>query len=385
MDTNDLVKLLPPGYEQACFDKKAVTRKRTIKNPLDLLRLILFYLSGNKSLIDVTHFALLSGIGKISDAAFMKKFIQCGDWIKWLTQNILPNPIMHYKKPGWLESYQVLAVDASDLVEKGAVKRLWHLHYAADLFSLACSQFKITEQSTGESLKNFTFSKGCLVTADRAYGTIKSIGHCLDAGAGFILRIKNKAFNMHDRSGQKIILADWLLTAGEKAAECTVYINGSDKKRTALRLCAIKKTKEEIRAEEKRLKKLESKKQKTYSEETKFTHRYMFVITSLPAPERRLHGFSLRPAHHGVSAQRLPPEVRAGGGGGKPEPLHRLVRPGDVHPLRGRSRGRRGGVPGGLALHLLHHGLSRQRRAAPSPRPGGGGARPHLHGGHPGL
>lgn len=122
MDTNDLVKLLPPDYEQVCFDKKAITRKRTIKNPLDLLRLILFYLSGNKSLIDVTHFAWLSGIGKISDVAFMKKFIQCKEWIKWLTQNILPNPIMHYKKPGWLESYQVLAVDASDIVEKSAVK-----------------------------------------------------------------------------------------------------------------------------------------------------------------------------------------------------------------------------------------------------------------------
>lgn len=246
MDTNDLVKLLPPGYEQACFDKKAITRKRTIKNPLDLLRLILFYLSGNKSLIDVTHFALLSGIGKISDVAFMKKFIQCKEWIKWLTQNILPNPIMHYKKPGWLESYQVLAVDASDIVEKSAVKRLWHLHYAVDLFSLTCSQFKITEQSTGESLKNFTFSKGCLVIADRAYGTIKSIEHCLNAGADFILRIKNKAFNLYDGSGQKIILADWLLTVGEKASECTIYINGSDKKPIALRLCAIKKTKEEI-------------------------------------------------------------------------------------------------------------------------------------------
>lgn len=33
MDTNDLVKLLPQGFEQACFDKKAITRKRTIKNP----------------------------------------------------------------------------------------------------------------------------------------------------------------------------------------------------------------------------------------------------------------------------------------------------------------------------------------------------------------
>ena len=35
--------------------------------------------------------------------------------------------------------------------------------------------------------------------------------------------------------------------------------------------------------EAKRLERLESKKQKKYSEDTKFTHRYMFVITSLPA------------------------------------------------------------------------------------------------------
>lgn len=98
---------------------------------------------------------MLSGIGKISDVAFMKKSVQCRDWIKWLAENILPNPIMHYKKPDWLKAYRVLAVDASDIVEKGAVKRLWHLHYAVDLFSLTCSQFRITEQSTGESLKNF--------------------------------------------------------------------------------------------------------------------------------------------------------------------------------------------------------------------------------------
>ena len=283
MDTNDLIKLLPSGYEQACFDKKAITRKRTIKNPLDLLRLILFYLSGNKSLVDVSQFALLSGIGKISDVAFMKKFVQCRDWIKWLAENILPNPIMHYKKPGWLKAYQVLAVDASDIVEKGAVKRLWHLHYAVDLFSLTCSQFRITEQSTGESLKNFSFDKGCLVIADRAYGIIKSIEHCLNAEADFIIRLKNKAFNLYDDSGQKITLSNWLESVGERAAECVVYINGSGKKRIPLRICAIKKTQEEIEEEAKRLERLESKKQKKYSEDTKFTHRYMFVITSLPA------------------------------------------------------------------------------------------------------
>lgn len=283
MDTNDLVKLLPQGFEQACFDKKAITRKRTIKNPLDLLRLILFYLSGNKSLIDVSQFALMSGIGRISDAGFMKRFIKCKDWIIWLTLHILPNPLIQYKKPEWLKPFQVLAIDASDIVEKGAVKNLWHLHYAVDIFSLTCSQFRITRQSAGESLKNFTLAKGCLVMADRAYGTIKSIGHCLAAGGDFIIRIRNKAFNICDASGRKLVFTDWLRTADESARELNVYIRNSEKKPVPLRICACKKTKAEIAVENSRIKKLESKKQIKLSNETVFTHSCMFVITSLPS------------------------------------------------------------------------------------------------------
>lgn len=283
MDTNDLVKLLPSGYGQACFDKKAITRKRTIKEPLDLLRLILFYLSGNKSLIDVSQFALMGGIGKISDVGFMKRFIKCKDWIIWLTQNILPNPVIQYKKPGWLEPYQVLAVDASDVVDKGAVKRLWRLHYAVDLFTLTCSQFKVTGQDVGESLKNFTLAKGCLAIADRAYGTIKSMEHCLAAGGDFIIRIKNKAFNIYDSSGNKLDFTGWLRTVGETAEELSVYIRDSQKKLVPLRICACKKTKAEIAIEKARIKRMESRKQVKLSSETVFTHSYMFVITSLPS------------------------------------------------------------------------------------------------------
>lgn len=283
MDTNDLIKLLPAGYEDACYEKKAITRKRTIRNPLDLLKLILFYLSGNKSLIDVSQFALMSGIGKISDVGFMKRFIKCKDWIVWLTQHILPEPVIQYKKPEWLEPYQVIAIDASDIVEKGATKRLWHLHYAVDIFSLTCSQFKITEQSTGEGLKNFTLTKGCLAIADRAYGTIKSMERCLTAGGDFIIRIKNKAFNIYDASGRKLVFADWLRTVGGTAEDLSVYIRNSEKKLVPLRICACKKTEGEIAAERVRIKKMESRKQMKLSDETAFTHSYMFVITSLPA------------------------------------------------------------------------------------------------------
>ena len=157
--------------------------------------------------------------------------------------------MLYYKKPRWLESYQILTVDASDIVEKGAVKKLGHLHYVLDLFTLTYSQFKITGQSTGESLKNFTLTKGCLVIADRAYGTIKSMKHCLAAGGEVIIRIKNKPFHIYDKNCRKLVLFNWLRT-----------IKNSEKKLVAVRICVCKKTEAEIAAEKIRIRKMENRK-----------------------------------------------------------------------------------------------------------------------------
>lgn len=101
------------------------------------------------------------------------------------------------------------------------------------------------------------------MVADRAYGTITSIEHCLKSGGEFMIRIKNKPFHLQNRHGEKILLSDWLKTVGKKAAEITIYIKGSNKRRILLRICAVKKTKKEIAIEEKRLQRLERKKQIT--------------------------------------------------------------------------------------------------------------------------
>lgn len=105
----------------------------------------------------------------------------------------------------------------------------------------------------------------------------------MKSGGEFIIRIKNKPFNLYNQYDEKILLSDWLKTVGKKVAEITIYIKSSSKRRIPLRICAVKKTKKEIAIEEKRLQRLESKKQITYGEDTKFTHQFMFVIPSLPA------------------------------------------------------------------------------------------------------
>lgn len=93
-----------------------------------------------------------------------------------------------------------------------------------------------------------------------------------------MIRIKNKPFNLYNQHGKKTLLSDWRKTVGKKAAELTIYIKYSNKNLIPLRICAAKKTKKEIAADEKRLKRLESKKQTKYSEDTKFTHQFMFFF-----------------------------------------------------------------------------------------------------------
>lgn len=296
-EMKELIKLLPEGYEKACFETKAITRKRTIADPKDLLVLLLYYLYENHSLVDTSQFAFMCGIGNISDVAFMKRFLKCHDWIRWMIEHMLPAEIIHYQKPKELEPYRLLAVDASSITKKGAVQYSWHLHYAVDIFTLSCNQFLRTDQSVGESMENFDIEKGDLVLGDRAYGSIKSIRHCLEHGGDFILRIRNKAFQMYDENRNKIILSDWLKTVSSRAVDKKVYVKTAQKEWIPLRICAVRKSEEQIKKEEKRMKRQQQKSQKELSAETKFTRQYFFVITSLPesiCAEKVLEFYRLR-------------------------------------------------------------------------------------------
>ena len=281
MNADELIKLLPNNYEKTCYETKAITRNRTINNPKDLMKLLLYYLY-EASLVSVSQYALINNIGKISDVALMKRFNKCKDWIKSVIENIKPNEIINYNKPVELEQYNVFAADASVISEKSAVHKEWHLHYMVNLFSLNCSQFKITEQTIGETLKNFEYHENDLVIADRIYGTVSGMEYCLDQGGDFIIRLRNKAFNIYNEAKEKIILLDWLKSIDDKAAEIKVYFKDSQKQYRPIRICAIHKSEDEIRIEEQRIEKRAAKKQREISEETKFTHCFIIVATSLP-------------------------------------------------------------------------------------------------------
>lgn len=280
MTREDLFKIMPEGYEKACWETKAMSRKIGLQNEQDLLTLCLFY-AYDHSLIEVQSYAKSAGIYEISDVGFMKRFSRCGNWFKWIIERLTPNEIVQYRKPEILKDYRVLAVDATNIVTGGKANQKWHIHYAVDLFTLSCAMFKLTPETTGESLKNFDLKPGDLVLGDRAYASLSGIEYCKKHGADFVLRVRNKPFKMYDENGEEVTFSDLLKDVENDCKDFTVYIKMSDKQMSPIRICAVKKDKEALRRTEKKIHRNESKKQITYSDDTKFVNQFFVVITSL--------------------------------------------------------------------------------------------------------
>lgn len=280
MTREELFKIMPEGYEKACWETKAMSRKNGLQNEKDLLTLCLFY-AYDHSLIEVQSYAKAAGIYDISDVGFMKRFSRCGNWFKWIIEHLAPSEIVQYPKPEILNDYHVLAVDATDIVAGGKANQKWHIHYALDLFTLSCAMFKLTPETTGESLKNFDLKPGDLVLGDRAYASLSGIEYCKTHGADFVLRVRNKSFKMYDENGEEVSFSDLLKEVENDCKDFTVFIKMSDKKMHPIRICAVRKNEEALKRTEKKLHRKESRKQTTYSDDTKFVNQFFFVATSL--------------------------------------------------------------------------------------------------------
>ena len=88
MNIQDILKQLPTEYKKACWETKAMSRRRGIQNE-DILLLLCLYYAYDKSLIDTKNYAKSVLSIDISDGGFMKRFSRCNDWIKWINQRLL--------------------------------------------------------------------------------------------------------------------------------------------------------------------------------------------------------------------------------------------------------------------------------------------------------
>ena len=131
-----LMMELPKDYEEECYKQGAIIRRRGVSKPSDLMMLAMFHLHNGCTLMEMSEVARITKLGKMSDVAFMKRFEQCGNWFRSLNEKLAANCLVSYQPPSFLDGKTVVAVDASDVKEKGRSGRLYRLHYALDIFKM---------------------------------------------------------------------------------------------------------------------------------------------------------------------------------------------------------------------------------------------------------
>lgn len=277
-----LMAELPKDYEEDCYDQGAITRRRGVANPADLMMLSMFHLQNGCTLLEISEVARITKLGEMSDVAFMKRFEKCGNWFRTINKKIATKEMTNYQKPNWMEDKIVVAVDASDVVEKGRSGRTYRLHYALDIFKMGSVDHMITDVKVGESLVNFKLKPEYLVIGDRAYSTIKGIEHCEKNGAEFILRMRKNSFTVRNDKGEPLDFLETIKRDGSKEyVDVWAFATNLHGEKVPIRICAKKKDPEAIIRTQKKLKRKESKKQFIISDETKVFNEYIVVVTNL--------------------------------------------------------------------------------------------------------
>jgi len=279
-----LLSLLPKEWEAKAKELGAFQRAREITSPMELLHLVLLYLTEGKSFARTSALIMLSGDTHLNKMAVFKRMQKCSKWLKWMCEHICRKAGLLFEKPQWLEGKNVLLLDGSEDVKCGKNKQYFMLHYSIDLFTLCEREFLITDMKTGEKPANFKdIRPEDIVIADRIYGTLTGISYLKNLKAGYVLRLRAGCFNIYGGNKEKIDLLERFSglkegESGEIMAQC--IING---RYEAVRICALRKDIDSERKGMKRLTKTNQRKSggKPVSELQQEYNKYIIVITSL--------------------------------------------------------------------------------------------------------
>lgn len=281
-DWQVLMSLFPAGWQEQAKITGAMERQRGITSAEALLRLYLLHVGRGYSLRETAVRAKEGGVASISDVGLLKRLRRSEDWLRWLcTQLFLENGL----QPPVDESNgrrRVRIVDGTIVREPGKTGSQWRIVYSMQLPDLRCDYFDLTPtkgKGSGESLARVPVKKGDLVLGDAGYSATANVRWVVDHGGDVLVRINPQTFVACDRKGKRFDLLSHLskLKSAGVVRDWPVTLDGES---IAGRVCALRKTEEQIVKAQRRIERRASKKQIQTKPETWEYAKYVAVFTT---------------------------------------------------------------------------------------------------------
>ena len=255
----------------------AFSRARKIADPEALLRLLLIWTVGEQSLMDTAALAAEAELADVSDAALIKRFHKCGEWLGALLSEVLLD--RNADLPGGL---RVRVMDATTITRAGSKGTDHRVHLGIDLRSNRVDSAELTTVKAGESFDRFLVRAGEILLGDAGYAHRAALARVDQAGGFFVVRFAWSNVPLETVDGMPFDLFGWLRTLPEATpGEAFVQFRAPDNKLVRCRVVAIRRS--EAAAEKARQKALRQRKRgQAIDLRTIEATSYTFVLTNLP-------------------------------------------------------------------------------------------------------
>jgi len=281
-DWDVLSGLFPSEWRQMGRSSGAVRRLRGFRSVDDLLRTLLLHVGCGLSLRETAVQAKLAGLADVSDVTLLNRLRDAEPWLLQLCQQVfLDNGVD--LQPTWL-GRPVRLIDATVVREPGKTGSQWRIHYSLRLPTLECDHFDLTStrgEGTGEKFGRFRFQPGELVLADAGYCRPSSLAEVVGQQADVCVRLNPRGVSLRNRDDSPFPLLQTLRSLGKagELGDWPVWIEAGDK-RIAGRVCALRKSPQEIQRAQRRLDRKRQRGQSVVDTTRQFAE-YVMVFTTL--------------------------------------------------------------------------------------------------------
>ena len=272
-----LLQDLPPQLKELARENNAFTRSRKIKDPEELLRMVLLYCGLDKTLRETAAVWTLLW-EQITDEAVSQRLNGCRNWLKAMLRKML--------QPGEItegaEGLRWVVVDGSSIQTPGAKGTSYRLHLCMDLQKLEMSQIKVTDKREGEGLHHYEFKEGEVVIADRGYAKAREMIKVKKSGAELVIRICAQNLPLYERSGLRIELCKRLRKEGSQSGTIAVkVVSVKDEGEIEGYLHWYRLDKQAVEKVNRRRRRIENKRGRKAKSETIFFDGYLLVFTTI--------------------------------------------------------------------------------------------------------
>lgn len=181
-----------------------------LRDPGVLLRLVLHHVQTGSSLDQTVTLAAAAKLVDVSSVALHYRMRTVGPWLSEMASHMIGAPEM-FDAARWA-GFRIFCTDATTGTRPGAMGTTFRVHYRIHAQTLRPEQAHFTDETGGETLRNFAIQPGDLDLVDRAYCTPPSISHAVTHGGDLVVRYNRGTLPLrHQRTHQLFDVEAWVL------------------------------------------------------------------------------------------------------------------------------------------------------------------------------